>query len=206
MRDGRLARATRFTRFRRRSRRPRLAGLALLCALAGACGDGDLVGNIRPDVREGSGRIWEVAAPDLPSAFDVFSGRRLFLGGGDINATQGDVFLQAVAGTGELRLRSIASLLRLESVHAVEIQDLGPVDFGALQEVPDRGYVASEDSTGVGVVPGHVYALSIRRSNLGANFAKLIVDAVGGTPPARFIDFHYVFQLQPTNRGFESRD
>lgn len=184
----------------------RLVTAVLLGGLAAACGDEDLVGNIRPEVREGSGRIWEVAALDLPTAFDVFSGRRLFLGSGDINANLGDVFLEAVLGTGDLRLRSIASLLRLEDVHAVEIQDLGPVDFDSLEGVPDGGYVASEDSTGVVAIPGHVYALSIQRSNLGANFAKLVVDAIGGTPPARFIDFHYVVQVQPTNRSFEASD
>jgi len=177
--------------------------LGLACLLSAACGDEDLIGSIRPDIREGSGRIWEVAAEDLPSAFDLFSGRRLFLGSGDINSGLGDLFLDTVPGSGDLRLRSIASLVRLEAVHAVELQDLGAVDFASLAEVPDGGYVASEDSTGVLAAPGRVYALSIQRSNLGPNFAKLIVDAIGGAPPARFIDFRYVIQVQPTNRSFE---
>lgn len=188
---------TRFTRS--------VAGwIAGLCLLVAACGDGGLR-TVTPDLLDGGNRIWEVAAQDLPSAFDVFSGRRLFLGSGDIGGELGDIFVEAVPGTGELRLRSVASLLRLQATHGVEIQDLGPVDFSALDEVPDDdNYTESEDSSGAIVVPLHVYALRITRTGAGPNFAKLIVDGVGGEVPGRrFIDFRYVFQVQPGNRRFE---
>ena len=183
------------------------AGLALLGA---GCGEGDPLGNLRPEVREGGGRIWEVSAEQLPSAFDIVSGRRLFLGSGDIGPTAGDIFLEGTPGSTELRLRSVASLLRAQASHAVELQDLGEVDFATLEGVPDDGdYLDSEDSTGVAAVQGHVYALRIRRSELPPNFAKLVIDAVGTTaddPDQQFIDFRFAVQIQPGNPRFDTED
>jgi hypothetical protein len=180
-----------------------VAALVGLVLAAGSCGDSSLIG---PELRSGSNRIWEVSAVQFPSAFDVVTTRRLFLGTSDVNAAQGDIFLDGPASSTELRLRSIASLLRAEPVHAVGLQDLGMVDFDALEEVPEHGYSESEDSTGVAVGTGHVYALRINRgTNLGDNFAKLVVDSIGETgsdPDSQFIDFRFVAQTQPGNNRF----
>jgi hypothetical protein len=179
-------------------------GLAAVAALlVTACGDEDPF-DLSPGLREGSARIFEVAAENLPSAFDLVSERRLFLGSGDISESLGDIFLEGGTGLADLRLRSISSLLRAEATHAVELLDLGEVDFDELLEAADEGYVAAEDSTGVAAVAGHVYTLRIRRSELAPNFAKLIVDQIGAeTPGRRFIDFRYVVQTEPGNRRFE---
>jgi hypothetical protein len=187
----------------------RLAGCAAMGLLLAGCGEGDPFGAVTPNVREGSARIWEVSAEDLPSAFDLVTGQRLFLGSGDVGATLGDVFLDGAPGAVELRLRSVASLLRAEAAHAVEIRDLGEVDFEDVREVPEEGYTASEDSLGVTVAAGHVYALRLRRSELGFNFAKLVVDAVGSTgddPDRQFIDFRFAVQIRPGDRHVVEED
>ena len=172
-----------------------------------ACGDDDPFGAINPQVREGSARIWELAAEDLPSVFDFLAGRRLFAGSGDVGPALGDVTLSAGPG-GELRLLAVSGLLRAETAHAVEIRDLGAVDFAALGEVPEEGYLAADDTLGAAVEVGHVYALRIVRSDLGANHAKLVVDGVGetGAPDRRFVDFRYAVQIQPGNPTFEEED
>lgn len=177
---------------------------AALVGLA-ACGEGDPFG-VDPNVNEGSSRIFEVTAPDLPSAFDLFSGRRLFLGSGDVDAGSGDFFLDGASQSSDLRLRSIASLVTGETTHQLEIQDLGAVDFDGLSEVPDDGYLEAEDTTGVAAVQGHVYAIRVVRSTLGPNYAKLVIDTVGATGPGferQFVDFRFALQVQPDNRGFE---
>ncbi|MBA2565254.1 MAG: hypothetical protein H0V09_07500 [Gemmatimonadetes bacterium] len=162
---------------------------------------------VDPQVRAGNSRVWELAATDLPSAFDLFTGRRLFLGSGDIGSTEGDVFLTGPPGSTDLRLRSIASLLRAEASHVVGLQDLGAIDFDSLGEAPEDGYVDAEDSSGVRVEQGHVYVLSVVRPSVGApNYAKLVVDAVGSSgagPDRQFVDFRYAVQLQPGNRGLD---
>lgn len=178
----------------------RLAMLALLVTCV-ACGDEDPLGTVEPDVVEGADRIWEVAAADRPSAFDVLAGRRLFLGSGEVGAALGDVFLDSVGG--ELRLRPISGLVRLLAVHQVEIQDLGPVSFDTLVELPTDGYEEANDEDGVAVVQGHVYALRIRRSQLGDNFGAFSVDAVAGDPGARFVEFRYAAQAQLGNPRLE---
>jgi hypothetical protein len=179
--------------------------LVALAALAAACGGGD-ENLLSPGLREGTARIWEVSAQDFPSAFDVVAQRRLFLGSGDVSSALGDFFLDGPAGSTDLRLRSIASLVRLEPVHPVGLQDLGVIDFEGLEMAPDEGYTESEDSTGVAAFEGHVYVLRITRSGLDANFAKLIVDAIGstdGSTDRQFIDFRYVVQTEPGNRRFD---
>ncbi|MFN2432566.1 MAG: hypothetical protein ABR599_07090, partial [Gemmatimonadota bacterium] len=104
-------------------------------------------------------------------------------------------------------LRSISSLVRGFATHQVALRDLGAIDFDGLDEVPADGYVDEEDSTGVAIVQGHVYALRIQSTTLPPNFAKLVVDAVGGTAgPVRFIDFRYALQIQPGNPRFEDED
>jgi hypothetical protein len=186
----------------------RLTGAAALAGLAAgfaACGDEDLFG-IDPALREGSGRIWELPAPGFPEAYDFFAPRRLFLGSGEIGQGLGDVFLDGAPGSTQVRLRSVSSFLRAEASHAVEIRDLGPVDFAALDQVPLDGYTSSEDSVGVEIVQGHVYALRIIRSALDPNFGKLHARAVGttdGGPDAQFLDFDFVVQVQPGNPRFE---
>ena len=188
--------------------RPRPLGRAALLLLgltAAGCGGGNEA-LLSPGLRDGTVRIWEVSQPTLPNAFDTFSGRRLFLGSGDINLSTGDFFVDGPAGSSDLRLRSIASLLLAEPVHPVGLQDLGAIDFDALEMAPSDGYLDSEDSTGVSVVEEHVYVLRITRTRSGDNFAKLEVDGVGGTegdPDSQFIDFHYVIQTEPGNRRFD---
>jgi hypothetical protein len=175
---------------------------------AAGCGGGNEA-LLSPGLRNGTVRLWEVSEPTLPNAFDVFSGRRLFLGSGDIGASFGDFFVDGAPGSTDLRLRSIASLLLAESVHLVGLQDLGPVDFDGLEIAPSDGYLESEDSTGVAVVQGHVYALRITRTNIDDNFAKLVVDGVGGAegdPDSQFLDFRYVIQTEPGNRRFDLQD
>lgn len=171
------------------------AAAATAALLVAGCGDDDVLG-VRPDVREGADRIWETDAEDLPSAYDFLSSRRLFLGGDDIGAL-GDVFLDGQSG--ELRLRSISGLVRALAVHAVELQDLGPVGFETVDVLPTEGYLEAEDEQGLAVVDDHVYALRITRSTVGANYAKVVVDAIGGEPGQRFIDFRFSAQVQAEN-------
>ncbi len=182
----------------------RAAALFALGVLAAGCGGDDNL--LSPGLREGSARIWEVSAQDFPSGFDVVAERRLFLGSGDISSALGDFFLDGPPGSTDLRLRSLASLLRAEPVHPVGLQDLGAIDFEGLDVAPDDGYTESEDSTGVAVVAGHVYVLRITRSSIDDNFAKLIVDSVGstnGSADRQFIDFRFVAQTEPGNQRFD---
>jgi hypothetical protein len=184
-------------------RAARALATVLAPALLFACGESSL---LSPGLREGGGRIWEVSAQGFPSAFDLVSGRRLFLGTGDVSANLGDLFLDGPPASTDLRLRSLASLLRAEPAHSVGLRDLGAVDFEALDEVPDDGYTDSEDATGAAVVQGHVYAVRIGRTSLGDNFAKMVVDSIGitgGSVDQQFIDFRFVAQTQPGNRRFE---
>jgi hypothetical protein len=179
-------------------------GVVFSLVLAG-CGDEDLFG-IDPALREGSSRIWEVSAPGFPEAYDFFASRRLFLGSGEIGQGLGDVFLDGAAGSTQVRLRSLSSLLRAEPSHAVEIRDLGPVEFETLGEVPLDGYTSSEDTVGVEILEGHVYALRIIRSALDPTFGKVLartVGTTGGSPDAQFVDFDFVVQVQPGNPRFE---
>jgi hypothetical protein len=181
----------------------RRVALVMLGALAAACGGDDNL--LSPGLRDGTARIWEVSAQDFPSAFDVVAERRLFLGSGDINSSLGDFFLDGPVGSTDLRLRSIASLLRLEPVHAVRFQDLGTIDFEALETAPQEGYTDSEDPNGVGAFEGHVYVMRITRSGIDDNFAKLIVDSIGSTDgdiDRQFIDFRFVVQTEPGNPRF----
>ncbi|HEY7462290.1 MAG TPA: hypothetical protein VIC59_10500 [Gemmatimonadota bacterium] len=182
---------------------PLLLGLA-----AAGCSSGNEA-LVSPGLRNGMVRLWEVSEPTLPNALDVFSGRRLFLGSGDVTANFGDFFVDGAPGSTDLRLRSLASLLLAESVHVVGLQDLGAIDFDGLVTAPSDGYLDSEDSTGVSVVAGHVYVLRITRTNAGDNFAKLVMDGIGGVegdPDSQFIDFHYVIQTEPGNRRFDLQD
>jgi hypothetical protein len=172
----------------------------------GCGGDGDL---LSPGLREGSARIWEVSAVDFPSVYDVFFGRRLFLGGGDLGSDLGDIFLDGPRGSTDLRLRSLASLVRAEPARADRLQDLGAIDFDGLEVAPSEGYTDVEDSAGVAVVTGHVYVLRIGRSSLDDNFAKLVVDAIGETDgdiDRQFIDFRFVVQTEPGNQRFDLQD
>jgi hypothetical protein len=181
-----------------------LAGTFGMLLLLG-CGDEDPFGDIRADIREGSARIWEASAADLPGAFDFLSGRRLFLGSGDINENAGDIFLDGPPGATELRLRSVAGLIRTEPTHLVELQDLGLVDFASVDEAPEDGYLEARDTTGVAAVAGHVYVLRITGADFAERFAKIVIetlDNTAGSPDRQFIDFRYALQVQPGNRSF----
>lgn len=191
---------------RRASRgRCRALGLVALAVLA-ACDEDNPFRNAPLGVSTGEDRIWELDLAGFPSGFDFLNGTPLFIGAGPIGSRVGDVLLDA-RPDGTLVFRPFSVVAPGLSVKRVGIQDLGDVAFDAVEEVPEDGYSAVEDTTGVPVVDGHVYAIRIADLGLDVvpiNYAKLEVVEIEqqdpGEPRSRFVRFRYSYQIQPLNR------
>jgi hypothetical protein len=187
----------------------RLAGrlvLVLTVAFA-ACDDENPFRNTTPQVFEGENQLWEFGLPAFPSGWDFASAQRIFVGTDEVGGSTGTFLLDA-RPDGTLVFRPFSTFLApgLSSVRT-GIQDLGAVPFESVEEVPDGGYADVDDSTGVAVEAGHVYAFRISRSQGGIvpiNYAKLAVLEVGtefpGQPGSRFARFRWAYQVQPLNR------
>lgn len=179
---------------------------ALLLAVAGlGCEDDNPFRNVTPDVTTGESEVWELSLPGFPSAWDFPTAQRLFIGTGGFGSSRGSWLLDS-RQDGTLILRSFSSLTDFTLVRT-GIQDLGAVDFDTVIEVPEDGYSSVDDSTGVPVVQGHVYAFRISLLTGGAipiNFAKLGVIETGtefaDDPLSRFVRFEWSYQRQPLNR------
>lgn len=193
---------------RRRPARPRHVAALLaalpLAALPG-CDEGNPFRNVSDAVSTGSSQIWELSLSGFPSAFDFPSEQRLFVGTDGFASSLGN-FLLDEREDGTLILRSFSSLVDFTPTRT-GIQDLGPVDFAAVLEVPESGYAGVEDSAGVPVFAGHVYAFRITRLQSGVtpiNYAKLVVLEAGtefpDDPGSRFVRFDWSYQNQPLNR------
>ncbi|MGH7566295.1 MAG: hypothetical protein ACREK2_05650 [Gemmatimonadota bacterium] len=182
--------------------------LAVFAALAlAACGDENPFRSTSPQVFEGENQVWELGLPAFPSGWDFASAQRIFVGTDDIGGSTG-AFLLDARTDGTLAFRPFSTFLApgLSGVRT-GIQDLGAVPYESVEEVPEGGYSDVNDSAGVAVQQGHVYAFRITRSQGGIvpiNYAKLGVIEVGtefpGEPASRFARFRWAYQVQPLNR------
>ncbi|MDX1623997.1 MAG: hypothetical protein R3199_08445 [Gemmatimonadota bacterium] len=188
-----------------------LVALALLVALAAACEEENPFRNQPAIVTSGMDRVWELDLDGFPSGFDFTTGTRFFVGTTEPRTSSGSWVLAARAD-GTLVFRAFSTLAPRLSLVRTGIQDLterqGVRSFEAVTEVPGDGYSASDDSTGVAVVEGHVYAFQIRRIRPGfapINFAKLEVVSVErefpDDPRSRSVRFRWAYQTQPLNRN-----
>ena len=192
----------------RRTRRgvgPAAWALAALVLATAACDEDNPFRSVSDEVSTGTSQIWELSLTGFPSGFDFPTEQRIFIGEGGFASSLGN-FLLDERGDGTLIPRPFSSLVDF-TVARTGIQDLGPVDFDALLEAPESGYIAVEDSAGVPVVAGHVYAFRITRLQAGAvpiNYAKLVVLETGtefpADPRSRFVRFDWAYQNQPLNR------
>jgi hypothetical protein len=181
--------------------------LAVLAALAStACDDENPFRNTTPQVFGGENQIWELGLPAFPSGWDFSSAQRIFVGTDEIGGGTGAFLLDARAD-GTLVFRPFSTFV-VPGVSGVRtgIQDLGAVPYESVEEVPEGGYSDVNDSAGVAVQPGHVYAFRITRQQGGIvpiNYAKLGVIEVGTEfpgQPSRFVRFRWSYQVQPLNR------
>lgn len=177
---------------------------ALLIAAAG-CDEGNPFRNVSDEVSAGTSEIWELSLSGFPSGFDFPTEQRLFVGEGGFASSLGN-FLLDERDDGTLILRPFSSFVDFTGTRT-GIQDMGPVDFDALLEAPESGYISVEDSAGVPVLAGHVYAFRITRLQSGAvpiNYAKLVILETGtefpADPRSRFVRFEWAYQNQPLNR------
>jgi hypothetical protein len=193
----------------------RMAILPVVAALAvatTACEEDNLFRNTSPFVLESSSQVWQVGLGGFPSAFDFASARRSFVGAEPIGAFDAAWVLDERAD-GTLVFKPFSALAPGASLVRVGIQDLGAVPFESVVEVPEQGYSAVDDSTGVAVVEGHVYAFRISRVTgtiVPINYAKLLATDVGqqfpDDPDSRFIRFEWAYQVQPLNRDVAVED
>lgn len=179
-----------------------VAGLLLA---AFACEEDNPFRNTPSQVVFDVSQVWDLGLAGFPSAWDFPNAERLFIGEGGFSSVRGNWVLDSrVDGT--LILRPFSSLIDFTFIRT-GIQDLGPLDFDAVVEVPEVGYSAADDSTGVPVIEGHVYAFRISQLQFGLvpiNYAKLGVLEVGtefpDDPRSRYIRFEGSYQTQPLNR------
>lgn len=189
--------------------RRRAALLVLLCgALVGACKERNPFEGVPERVDHGASQIWELGLEGFPNAFDVPTGRR-FIVGADAIASSFGTFVLDARPDGTLVLRPFSTIAPGFSSSRVGIQDLGALSFEAVTEVPDGGYKAPGDSTGVPVVEGHSYALRISTQFpsglLALNYAKVHVSQLGrqspNDPRSRFVLFEWAYQNRPQERN-----
>ena len=181
-----------------------LAALAL--PLATACDEGNPFRNTTPQVFGGENQIWELGLPAFPSGWDFDSAQRIFVGTDEISSGTG-AFLLVSRPDGTLVFRPFSTFV-VPGASGVRtgIQDLGAVPYESVEEVPEDGYSDVNDSAGVAVQPGHVYAFRITRQQSGIvpiNYAKLGVIEIGTEFPgqqSRFVRFRWSYQVQPLNR------
>ena len=179
--------------------------LLAVILLAAGCDEGNPFQNVSDEVTTGTSQVWELSLSGFPSGFDFPTEQRLFVGESGFASSLGN-FLLDESGDGTLILRPFSSLVDF-TLSRTGIQDLGPVDFDAVLEAPESGYIAVDDSAGVPVVAGHVYAFRITRLQSGVvpiNYAKLLVLEAGtefpDEPRSRFVRFDWSYQNQPQNR------
>ena len=182
--------------------------LPVLAALTvGACGDENPFRNTTPQVFDGESQLWELGLPAFPSGWDFASAQRIFVGTDEIGGSTG-AFLLDARTDGTLIFRPFSTFLApgLSGVRT-GIQDLGTVPFESVEEVPESAYSDVNDSAGVVVQLGHVYAFRITRTQGGVipiNYAKLGVIEIGtefpAQPGSRFARFRWAYQVQPLNR------
>jgi hypothetical protein len=181
--------------------------LAALAALPStACDDENPFRNTSPDVFGGENQIWELGLPAFPSGWDFGTAQRIFVGTDEISGSDGAFVLDA-RPDGRLVFRPFSTFV-VPGVSAVRtgIQDLGAVPYESVEEVPEGGYSDVNDSAGVAVESGHVYAFRITRQQGGIvpiNYAKLGVIEIGTEfpgQPSQFVRFRWSYQVQPLNR------
>jgi hypothetical protein len=181
--------------------------LAALAALPStACDDENPFRNTTPQVFGGENQIWELGLPAFPSGWDFSSAQRIFVGTDEISGGTG-AFLLDARPDGTLVFRPFSTFV-VPGVSGVRtgIQDLGAVPYESVEEVPEGGYSDVNDSAGVAVQPGHVYAFRVTRQQGGIvpiNYAKLGVIEIGTEFPgqqSRFVRFRWSYQVQPLNR------
>lgn len=182
--------------------------LAVFAALTlAACGDENPFRTTSPQVFGGENQVWELGLAAFPSGWDFAFAQRIFVGTDEIGGSTG-AFLLDARTDGTLVFRPFSTFLApgLSGVRT-GIRDLGAVPYESVEEVPESGYSDVNDSAGVAVQSGHVYAFRITRSQGGIvpiNYAKLGVIEVGtefpGQPGSRFTRFRWAYQVQPLNR------
>ncbi|HEY7471031.1 MAG TPA: hypothetical protein VIE68_01665 [Gemmatimonadota bacterium] len=179
----------------------------LVAASLAACDEGNPFRNTTPQVFSGEDQIWELGLASFPSGWDFSTAQRIFVGTDEINGGDGSFLLDA-RSDGTLVFRSFSTFLApgLSNVRT-GIRDLGAIPYESVEEVPDGGYSDVNDSTGVAVQAGHVYAFRITQEQGGIlpiNYAKLEAIQVGtqfpGQPQSRFVVFRWAYQVQPLNR------
>lgn len=195
-----------------RNRRAFLPLVAVLVAATAACDEDNVFRGTPPFVVSSSSQVWQLGLEGFPSAYDFGSARRFFVGAEPIGSFDATWVLDARAD-GTLAFRAFSTLAPGISLIRVGMQDLGAVPFESVVEVPEEGYSDVNDSTGVAVVEGHVYAFRISRITGGLvpiNYAKLAVTDVGqqfpDDPGSRFIRFEWAYQVQPLNRNVVVED
>ena len=176
-------------------------------ALAAACDEQNPFRTIPEDVRTGASQLWELGLEGFPSAYDIPTETRFFVGPSSVLSSIG-TFVLASRSDGTLVLRSYAPLAPGFSVVRTGIQDLGAAPYESVLEVPEGGYTLSSDTLGVPVVEGHTYAVRTSIPSQGVvfiNYAKVHVIDVGlqfpADPGSRFILFEWAYQNQPLNRN-----
>lgn len=190
----------------------RVATIALLALVALGCEDENPFRNTTPTVFEGTGRVWELGTEGFPSGWDFIAGQRFFVGTTSLDRFNG-AFVLASRPDGTLVFRSFSTIAPEVASVRTGIRDLGTVSFASVVEAPSDGYSSVNDSTGVQVVEGHVYAFRLARTLtrlVAINFAKLEVIEVGtqlpGDPRSRFVRFRWTLQNQPLNRRVEPEE
>ena len=185
--------------------------LALLLIAGLGCDEDNPFRNVSSIVTTGESQVWELSLSGFPSAWDFPSAQRIFIGADGFSSSVGNWLLDA-RSDGTLILRPFSSLVPV-ALTRTGIRDLGPVDFHSVIEVPDNGYSAIDDSTGVPVVEGHVYAFRISRLSAGVipiNYAKVRIIEAGtefsDDPRSRFVRFEWSYQSQPLNRRVEEQE
>ena len=187
-------------------RRHTLAVVLACTALAG-CGEENPFRTTSPEIESGETQVWELGLEAFPSGWEFVSGTRIFVGTDDLALGSGDFVLDA-RPEGTLVFRPFSTLL-VPGVSSTRtgIRDLGAVPWESVDEVPEGGYSDVNDSAGVPVEAGHVYAFRISRQQgtiVPLNYAKLQVIEVGtedaGDPRSRFVRFRWAYQVQPLNR------
>jgi hypothetical protein len=180
--------------------------LLLAIALAG-CDDENPFRNVTPQVLEGESQLWELGLPAFPSGWNFDTAQRFFVGTNELGAASGTFLLDA-RDDGTLVFRAFSTFLAPGVTSTrTGIRDLGSVPYESVEEVPEDGYSDVNDSAGVAVQAGHVYAFRItspRAAFLAINYAKLAVIDVGSEfpdePRSRFARFRWAYQVQPLNR------
>lgn len=180
--------------------------LVAALALSAACDEKSPFINTPPAVFTTTGQVWELGLEGFPSAYGFTTARRYFVGVEAIGAFEATWLLDGLPG-GPLTFRPYSTYAPAVSLLRVGIQDLGAVPYASITVAPESGYSDVNDSTGVAVVEGHVYAFRISQLGQGVtpiNYAKLEVIEVDREfpeePGSRFVRFRYSYQIQPLNR------